>query len=70
LEILGFEREGEATWCYLEVKNIPLVKRIDIQNSILYDSFSDQINLMHVTVKGVRKSGKVVYPEMGFGAEF
>lgn len=64
LEMLGFEREGEATWSYLEVKNVSLPKKIEIRNAILYDHFQDQINLVHVTVKGNRRSGKVVYPEM------
>ncbi|MGZ5246848.1 MAG: DUF6702 family protein [Flavitalea sp.] len=70
LEILGFEREGEATWTYLEVKNVAVPKKIDLRNAILYDHFQDQINLVHVTVKGERKSGKVVYPEMTMSFEF
>ncbi len=70
LEMLGFEREGEATWCYLEVKNVTQPKKVEIRNSILYDHFQDQINLVHVTVKGNRRSGKVVYPEMVLSFDF
>lgn len=70
LEMLGFEREGEATWSYLEVKNVTLPKKVEIRNAILYDHFQDQINLVHVTVKGNRRSGKVVYPEMIMSFDF
>lgn len=60
---LGFERENEAAWSYLEATHTPEPKTIEITNSILYDSFNQQINLVHVTVKGQRKSAKLQYPE-------
>lgn len=63
-ELLGFERESEAIWSYYQVNNISSVKKMQVRNSILYDSHKEQINLMHVTVKGVRKSTKLNYPEV------
>ncbi|MEP7259341.1 MAG: DUF6702 family protein, partial [Flavitalea sp.] len=63
LAFLGFERENEAAWSYLEAAHAPTPKTIEITNSILYDSFDQQINLVHVTVKGERKSAKLQYPE-------
>lgn len=60
---LGFERENEAVWSYLEVEQLTDLHRIEIANSLLYDSFDQQINLVHVTVKGERKSAKLVYPD-------
>ncbi len=65
---LGFEIESEATYAYIEVGNINSVTTISLVNSILYDQFDDQINIMHITVRGSRKSGKLNYPdrEMSF----
>ncbi|HSB91600.1 MAG TPA: DUF6702 family protein [Flavitalea sp.] len=63
MELLGFEEEREATWTYLQVNNVTNVKKIEIVDSILYDSFAEQINLVHVTVSGNRKSSKVNNPE-------
>jgi hypothetical protein len=33
-----------------------------INDSILYNLFEDQINIVHITVNGVRKSEKLDYP--------
>ncbi len=60
---LGFERESEAVYCYVEVDHIPSVKKIDITNKLLHDLFTDQINLMHVIVGSIRKSTKLDYPD-------
>jgi len=70
LELLGFEEEREAIWSYLQVNNIPSVKKIEINDSLLYDSFADQINLVHVTVSGNRKSSRVNNPESMVRFEF
>jgi hypothetical protein len=63
-ELLGFERESEAIWSYYQVNDITSVKKMQVRNSILYDSHKEQINLMHVTVNGVRKSTKLNYPDI------
>jgi hypothetical protein len=70
MELLGFEEEKEATWSYLQVNNIPSVKKIEIDDSILYESFPEQINLVHVTVSGNRKSSRVNNPESLVRMEF
>ncbi|GAO43559.1 hypothetical protein FPE01S_02_06640 [Flavihumibacter petaseus NBRC 106054] len=63
LEFVGYEKEKEAAWCYVQVTNVPNVQKLEIANSLLYDAFDKQINIMHVTVNGERKSTKVGYPE-------
>ena len=63
LEFVGYERENEAVWSYFQVSNTPVPKKIDITNALLYDSFDQQINLMHISVAGNRKSTKLNYPE-------
>ncbi len=59
---LGFENDGEATWCYFEAVNIPVVKKLEISNTLLYDLFTDQSGIIHVIVDGKRKSSKLDYP--------
>lgn len=67
---IGYEIDKEATYCYFEITNIPAVSKIDITNTILYDLFDDQMNIMHVTVKGERKSDKVSYPSARLSFSF
>ena len=63
LSYVGFEVDKESAFCYFEIKNINSIKKIDISNSILYDFNDSEMNIMHVTVNGNRKSSKVNYPE-------
>lgn len=70
LEFVGFERENEAVWSYLQVSNIPPPKKIDITNDLLYDTFDQQINLMHVSVGNNRKSTKLNYPDANTSFQF
>jgi hypothetical protein len=60
---IGFEREDDAIFSYFEIDEIPSIKKIDISNKILYDLFDDHTNVMHITVGGTRKSGKLEYPK-------
>jgi hypothetical protein len=59
---LGFELDKEAAYCYFEIANIPSLTKLDVVNTILYDLFEDQMNIIHVTSGGKRKSDKVNYP--------
>jgi hypothetical protein len=63
LNYVGYEKDSEAVFCYFEVVNISTVKAIDVSNSILQDLTDKQINIMHVSVNGVRKSYKLDYPQ-------
>ena len=63
LNYVGFENESEAAYGYFEVENIPALNKLEITNSILFDKFDDQMNIMHVKVNGNRKSTKLNYPE-------
>ena len=70
LSYLGFEREDDAIYTYVEVTGIIAVRKIDISNRIMYDLFDDQTNLMHVTVGGNRKSSKLEYPAKDISFSF
>lgn len=60
---IGFEHENEAVYGYMEVENISTVTKLEITNSIMFDKFDDQVNIMHVKVGGERKSTKLNYPD-------
>ena len=70
LHFVGSEQENDGTWSYFQVNDVPAVKRIDAVDELLYDSFTQQINIMHVTVGGQRKSFRLDYPEAAAAFEF
>lgn len=61
--LIGFEKESDVIWCYLECKNIPALKTLQIDNSILYDFIKEQTNICEVEVGKQTKSSKVSNPE-------
>ena len=70
LSYIGYEAEKESAWCYFQVDKIPSVKNLEVDNSILYDFVDSEINIMHVTVGGKRKSVRVVFPEKNASFSF
>jgi hypothetical protein len=71
LEFVGFEKENDAIWSYFEVKNTTAApKRIDVVNTILYESYDKQMNLMHITVNNNRKSTRLNYPDKEASFQF
>jgi hypothetical protein len=71
LTYVGFEKDNDAIWSYFEVDNANTApKKIDVTNSILYESYDKQMNLMHVTVAGSRKSTRLNYPEKEASFQF
>ncbi len=63
MNYLGYEIQEDATWCYLEIPKVNKVTTIEINNNILYQLHSEQINLMNVTVGGKRQSTKLDAPD-------
>ena len=70
LHFVGSEKENDGTWSYFQVNDVPAVRRIDVGNDLLYDSFNQQIGIMHVTVGGQRKSTRLDYPEANTSFQF
>ncbi len=63
LNYLGFEINREAVDVYLESDKTAVVKKADVNVSLLHNLFDDQINIVHIIVNGVRKSEKLDYPD-------
>lgn len=61
-QLIGFEREEEAIWTYLVVKNISKLKSATVFNDLLYNYRDDQINIIHFKSNNDRKSHRLTYP--------
>jgi len=62
-KFIGFEKDKESVYCYLEVLDVPAIKKLAVNNSILYDYKKEQINIVHVIINGNRTSTKLDYPK-------
>lgn len=56
LSYLGCELEGELLYVYLEGKCLESVKRLDVENTLLQDVFSEQQNKIDINYKNKVKS--------------
>jgi hypothetical protein len=70
LQFVGFEKEAEAAWCYLQVTGVKSLNKLEVRNTILYEAYDSQINIMHVMAAGQRKSAKVQQPEQTWTFQF
>jgi hypothetical protein len=70
LEFAGYQQEEESTWNYYQVKDIPQVKKIEINNSLLHDYREEQINMLHININGKEQSDKLNYPDKLFSMSF
>ena len=70
LEFIGYEQEEEGIVSFYQVNNIPAVKKLDITNNILFEYKKEQINIIHVSVDGKRKSTKLLNPDAKAVFEF
>ncbi|MBA2251013.1 MAG: hypothetical protein H0W12_12575 [Chitinophagaceae bacterium] len=63
LHFIGYEQEEEAVRIYFQVDNVETVQHIEITDNLLFDYKKEEINMLHVTVKGTRKSRELTNPE-------
>lgn len=70
ITVLGFEHEAEAIWLYVEINNCPLPKKMEIENTLLYDYIKSQINIVHCQVKEMTQSSKLTNPDKKMVLEF
>ena len=59
LKYVGFEKIEEGIYSYYQVDNVPSPKKIEVTDNVLLEFNPQQMNLVHVTVGGERKSAKL-----------
>ena len=69
-DFVGFEHEEEAVWIYIEYKNCPKPKKVIIENTLLYDFISNQINIVNFDALSSKKNSKLTNPEKKIQFEF
>jgi len=62
LQLIGYEIEEDAVWCYLEAPKVNQIKKMEVRNDVLFDEHDSQTNMLHLTVKGKRQSTKLDNP--------
>jgi hypothetical protein len=60
---VGFEIQEDGAWAYLEVKGVTKAQKIEVRDDLLYTEHTEQINMLHVTINGERKSTKLDNPD-------
>ena len=55
-QYVGKEKEGDATWIYLEMPVNEPLKGSKIQNDVLIDMFDDQTNIVNIFLNNEKKS--------------
>lgn len=60
---LGFEKEEESTWSYLEVKDVASVSSLEVENRILHQTQPKQVNLVRFKKEGVDQTRQLPFPE-------
>lgn len=70
LNYLGFEKDKEAVNVYIESDKVAAVKKVDAEVSLLQDLYNDQMNIVHITVNGTRKSAKLDSPNKTVSQSF
>jgi hypothetical protein len=59
LNFLGYEVEEDAVWCYLQIDRINSIKEIAVFDITLFETYSDQVNLVHLNYKNSVESFKL-----------
>jgi len=62
LQLIGYEIEEDAVWCYLEAPKVNQIKKMEVRNDVLFEEHDSQTNMLHLTVKGKRQSTKLDNP--------
>ena len=63
LNFIGYEKEEDAIWIYLDIKKVIKPKTLKIKTKLLYDFLPLQTNIIHCEINGIKKSNKVTNPD-------
>ena len=53
---LGKEYENDLVYIYLEIENVAQINKIEVQNSMLIEEFSEQQNFIKLNIAGVQRT--------------
>jgi hypothetical protein len=56
IKLLGKETEDDVLICYYTVPADAQVKSVEMKNTVLFEAFTDQQNIIHTKVNGDKKS--------------
>jgi hypothetical protein len=70
LQYIGYEQDEEAVECYFQVSDIIVNKTVAVSDKILFDYSPEQVNIVHVTVRGIRKSIQLANPDSRASFDF
>ena len=71
LEYVGYELEEQSTWSYYQATKLTTApKKVEVHSSIFYELYDKQINIVHMSSGGNRKSSKLDYPATELVFEF
>jgi len=63
IKYIGYEQTDESIESYFQIDNVKTMKKITVKDNILYEFKEEQMSLIHVIEKGVRKSTRLINPE-------
>ena len=56
LHYLSYELEGNVIICYYNIKDISKIKKLEVQNTVLFDFNSEQQNIIQTTIYGKKQN--------------
>lgn len=63
MNYLGFDVQKESVWIFLEVNDIPHIKKINLNCNLLYDFEQKQMNIINAKANGLEKNYRLDYPK-------
>lgn len=70
-DVVGYEKEEDAIWTYLEIKEDIAPQQLEIENTLLYQFLPQQINMIHVMIdRENRQSSKLTNPDKKLNFKF
>lgn len=64
LHYIGYEKEDESIWTYLEIKKVAAPpKKVIVNTKLLYDFLPNEINIVQCEINTIKLTRKVTNPE-------
>lgn len=66
----NFKKEDNAVAIYFRINNINDIKRVELTDTIFYELYDKQNQIVYITVNGNRKSNRITNPESKVAFDF